>query len=191
MCNKMLLNISEATLEEKIIFQNLMQYYLYEFSAISDIELDDRGRYPYIFLDCYWSEDDRHPYLIRVDGKLAGFALLRRGTFFPDQRSVDRPGMLVAEFFILRALRRQGIGARSAVNLFKRFPGRWEIGQQASNYHGQAFWRTVIGNYCGDKYGEYDLDNEHWCGPVQVFNNSYFHEGEPTSRGDCLPLNHE
>jgi predicted acetyltransferase len=173
MCNKVLVNISEARVEEKTIIQNLMQYYLYEFSEISDLELDDKGRYPYKFLECYWSEDGRHPYLITVDGKLAGFALLRRGTYFPHATSADLQGMLVAEFFVLRDLRRQGIGTRSAVNLFERFPGRWEIGQQASNLPGQAFWRTVIRNYCGEKYDEYDLDNEHWCGPVQVFNNAY------------------
>ena len=168
----MQIEISAASFREKNILQNLMQYYLYEFSEIAGLEIDDRGLFSDQYLDHYWNEPDRYPYLVRSQEKLAGFALLRRGTYFPHQLDRDQAGMIVAEFFVMKRDRRQGVGTQVALDLFSRFPGRWEIAQEPNNQIGQAFWRTLISEYCGGEYSEYILDNASWCGPVQVFDNS-------------------
>ncbi len=168
----MLVNISEATYQEKNILSNLMQIYLHELSTISALEIEDAGQFPYPYLDYYWSEEDRFPYLVRLDRDLAGFALLMIGTYFQGQVDNVGCGMQVAEFFVVNGFRRQGVGTQAAINLFDRFPGRWEIAQEADNHPGQAFWRKVVGDYCGGEYDEHFLENDHWYGPVQVFNNS-------------------
>lgn len=166
--------ISATAYQEKSILRNLIQYYLYEFSQISDVKLDNTGQFNYRYLDYYWTEPDRYPFLVRVQGDLAGFVLLRRGTYFPLQLDSDQAGMLIAEFFVMEGYRRQGVGTRAALDLFARFPGRWEIAQEPSNNIGQAFWRAVVKIYGGGEFKEYVLDNDSWCGPVQVFDNSAF-----------------
>lgn len=170
----MQVNISAAAYPEKSILRNLLQYYLYEFSLSPEIEPDDKGQFQYPYLDRYWIEPERFPYLVRVNGGLAGFVLLRKGTYFPEILGNEQRAMLVAEFFVMKAFRRRGVGTRAAKELFSRFPGRWEIAQEPDNYGGQDFWRKLISDYCEDEFKEYVLDNDIWCGPVQVFDNSSF-----------------
>jgi len=170
----MQVNISAAAYPEKSILRNLMQYYLYEFSLSPEIEPDDTGQFQYPYLDRYWIEPERFPYLVRVNRGLAGFVLLRRGTYFPQQLINDQGGMLVSEFFVMKAFRRRGVGSQTALDLFARFPGRWEIAQEPHNNGGQDFWRKLISDYCEGEFKEYVLDNDIWCGPVQVFDNSAF-----------------
>ena len=169
---KVQIEISAAAYQEKNILPNLMQDYLYEFSQISDVELDDTGQFHYRYLDYYWTEPDRYPFLIRVQGDLVGFVLLRKGTYFPLQLDNDQAGRLIAEFFVMKGYHRQGVGTRAALDLFARFPGRWEIAQEPGNHGGQDFWRNLVSDCCGGEFKEYVLDNESWCGPVQVFDNS-------------------
>jgi predicted acetyltransferase len=107
---------------------------------------------------------------VRLEGSQAGFALLRQGTYFPERDAA--PGMLVAEFFVLRKCRHPGIGRQVARLLFDRYPGRWEVAELPQNTAGLAFWRQVIEEFTRGDYKEVTLYNERWYGPVQVFNNS-------------------
>lgn len=167
-----------ASVDEKPILRNLMQLYLYEFSTIDNEDVDnDTGLFSFPYLDRYWIEPERYPFIVRVDGNLAGFALLRKGSCFPNTEDQIETGMIVAEFFVMRKYRRTGVGTKLAIDLFNRFPGRWEVAQVAENHRGQIFWRSVIGEYCQGNYEEIELDDEIWKGPVQVFaNKSFFRE---------------
>ncbi len=165
----MILDVSPAAYEEKSILRNLLQLYLYDFSEIDGKGVNDSGIFDSQYLELYWSEPERFPYLVRIDAQLAGFALLRKGTYFSEQEEQDLIGMVMAEFFVMRKFRRQGVGSRVARQLFDRFPGRWEISQKLENKIGQAFWRTLIADYTNGSYREVLLDK---FGPVQVFDNS-------------------
>jgi predicted acetyltransferase len=182
------IEISSASFAEKSILRNLMQLYLYDFSPIDGADVDKFGLYGYRILDQYWVESGRFPFLMRGDGQLVGFALLRRGTYFDEHAAPKNRGMTVAEFFVMRKYRRQGMGKRTAFHLFdlyrqgvgKRtafhlfdlYPGRWEVAQLSSNSPAQDFWRKVINEYTGGYYTDHLLDSETWQGPVQVFNNA-------------------
>jgi predicted acetyltransferase len=135
---------------------NLMELYLYEFSDIDGRPIGEDGCYGYATLDAYWHEAGRYPLLIRVDGRLAGFALVM------EHRLLDgeSPGHLIAEFFVMRAQRRRGIGTAVATQLFDRFPGPWWVSEHGGNAQALAFWRTVIGRYTGGSYRE-----ETWVEP--------------------------
>jgi predicted acetyltransferase len=164
------IEVTLAGLPEKTALLNLMELYLYEFSDMEGLDLDDSGRYGYRYLDLYWTEAGRHPFLIRVDGKLAGFALVRKGSSLLGESPHPGEGCThMAEFFILRKYRRQGAGTRAARELFDRFPGRWEVAEIPENGFATSFWRRVIGEYSGGDYEEVWLDNERWKGPVQIF----------------------
>jgi predicted acetyltransferase len=80
--------------------------------------------------------------------------------------------MVVAEFFVMRKYRRQGVGEQVATLIFDMFPGKWEIQETTKNLSAQAFWRKVIGRYTGGRFGEIFLNDDRWHGPVQSFDNS-------------------
>lgn len=61
--------------KDKQILANLLELYEYDFSEFSNSDLDENGRYGYKYLDNYWQEENRHPFFIKVDDKLAGFVL--------------------------------------------------------------------------------------------------------------------
>ena len=172
----MKIEVAPASLREKAVLRNLMQLYLYDFSEMLGDDVDDTGLFGYRYLDLYWAEPGRYPFLIRVDGqvgsKLAGFALVRQaGSLVEEALSPGEVCTHMAEFFILRKYRRQGIGAQASWELFDRFPGRWEVNEIVENPAALAFWRKVIGEYTGGAYEEVFLDNERWQGPVQVFDS--------------------
>ena len=154
-----------AGILEKPTLSNLMQLYLYDFSALDGADVDACGCFSYAHLDAYWTTTDHHPFLIHVAGCLAGFALINRYSRLHEPFD----GHAVAEFFILRKYRRMGAGRVAAIQLFDRFPGRWEVASLATNIPAQSFWRSTIDAYTEGRYQEIWLQNDHWRGPVQSF----------------------
>jgi predicted acetyltransferase len=143
-----------------------MELYLYEFSDVDGREIGEDGRFGYATLDAYWGAPGRYPFLVRVDGKLAGFALVAA------QRILDgaTPGHLIAEFFILRTYRRRGVGTAAAFQIFDAFPGLWWVGEHAANAPARAFWRAVIDQYtCGAYREEMWREPDGEQGLAQVF----------------------
>ena len=105
---------------------------------------------------------------MRVEGKLAGFALHRNESRLTGEHGVHD----VAELFVLRKYQRSGVGEQMARWLFDRFPGRWEVRQKAENARAIAFWRRVIDRYTGGRFEEEVVSDERWQGPVQRFDNA-------------------
>lgn len=178
------LEVKPAAYEESQLLRNLMQLYLYDFSELAGDDVNAFGMFSFPYLDHYWTDPGRFPFLIWVGGKPAGFIMLRRGSYFTQGEAKGAPlPMLVAEFFILRKYRRQGLGARAARWIFDLFPGRWEVAEIPENSAAQAFWREVIGAYTAGRFEEHLLDDERWQGPVQVFDNSHIVGAQPPGEG--------
>ena len=139
--------LRRAACEDKPALQNLLQLYLHDYTEFGDDDdVDESGRFDYPHLDLYWTEPERHPFLIRADGKLAGLVLVRAGVG-------DEPTS-IAEFFVMRKYRRRGVGRIAAHQVFSLFPGRWRVQQSPRNAGAQAFWRKVIGEYTGGRFEE-------------------------------------
>lgn len=155
--------ILPAQSSEKGVLENLMHLYLYDFTEFTGDDVDEKGRFVDEYLDRYWTEPGRYPFLIKVDGKLAGFVLVR-DTVRPEDGQVTHH---IAEFFILRKYRRRQIGRYAAWKIFDRFPGRWHVAEIRENVPAQHFWRKVIGEYTGGKYEE--ITPPEWDGPIQSF----------------------
>jgi predicted acetyltransferase/uncharacterized protein (DUF983 family) len=164
---RMTVAVEPARLHEKSVLRRLLELYRYDFSEFDGADVDEHGLFGYRYLDHYWTEPDRLPFLIRADGKLAGFALLRR----------EEPGqpetLDIAEFFIMRRFRRGGVGRHAAFALFDRFRGRWEIRETAENVPAQQFWRRIVGEYTGGRFEEtvFDRDDERFV--LQTFDNTW------------------
>ena len=108
------------------------------------VELGPDGRFGYEKLASYWSEPDRRfPFLIRYEGRLAGFVLVTRGVL-----PTNDPDVLdVAEFFVLRRYRRLGVARRAAFLVWDRFPGRWCVRVSEGNVEALPFWTRIVAEY--------------------------------------------
>ncbi len=159
------IELHSAQLSDKTILRHLIELYGYDFSEFTKWDVDEHGLFGYKYLDQYWTEADRHPFLIRASGRLAGFVLVRTG-----DSSSQEPVRSMAEFFVLRKFRRQGVGREVARRIFDMFPGRWSVPQVEDNYPAQVFWRKVISEYTSGEFEEEHLQSrEAKRGIVQKF----------------------
>lgn len=157
------ITIEKVTIEQKPVLRCMLELYQHDHAEWDEADLDEYGLYGYKYLDNYWNEPGRHAYFIRVDGKLAGFSMIRDATNTGDMHQF-------AEMFIVRKYRRLGLAKKLAFNLFDSFPGKWEIPQVEKNLKAQAFWRAIISEYTGENYKE--IHKPDWDGPVQVFEST-------------------
>lgn len=161
----MQVTIDRVKREQQEALRQLMQLYVYDFSPLLAIDLDDNGRFADRPLDAYWDAADRSAYFIRVEGRLAGFALIRRGS----RLSYDTNTWDMEEFFVVRRYRRHRVGAQAAHTLFGRHRGPWEVRQRPENAAATAFWRHAIASYTANSFTQSDVSNDRWRGIVQSF----------------------
>ena len=159
------MNISllKASIEYKPVIQNLMQFYIYDFSEYVKYDVEDNGLFaPYPDLEDYWKEkNNKFPYLVKKDDKYAGFVLVK----FVESKG--RKHFSIAEFFILKKYRRIGIGKSIAREVFNLHQGQWEVYQKDSNKPAQIFWKKVIEEYTRGQFKEHSENGKR----IQEFKN--------------------
>jgi predicted acetyltransferase len=149
---------------------NLFQLYVHDFSeqwfdrdGVGD--LDEAGLFQHDFdFAKFWTQPGCSAWLIRADGHLAGFALL--GTQSHSGVPADHD---VAEFFVARKYRRDGVGYSAARALIGERPGRWEIAVTRRNVGAQHFWRRVANDLASGPVEDHDLDDAKWNGLILRF----------------------
>lgn len=135
--------LAEASISDQAVLANLLNLYLHDFSEAFGDPPGPDGRFEYERLPLYFKETGRTAFLIRSDGHLAGFALVSRGSSIDDSPLVWD----LTEFFVARGLRRQGVGQAAASELFRRFPGRWEVRALDRNKGASGFWASAISQH--------------------------------------------
>lgn len=161
------ITVAPAAPADQAAIANLLQLCLYERSD-AGVDVSSQGRYPHPALDAYWSEPDHAAFLICAQQQLVGFALVNGAS----RLGSPLEGRAVAEFFILRRHRRQGIGRAAAAQIFDRFPGPWEVATPAAYVPAQSFWRGTVHRYTGGRYDEVWVQQPEWRGTVQRFTAS-------------------
>jgi predicted acetyltransferase len=130
------LSLVPASHEDRPVIERLIQLYLYDMASQSPWPIGQDGLYAYDMLDPFW----QHPYLIRSDGNLAGFALV-----IVDCPLTGRsPCWFMAEFFVLGPNRRSGLGRAAVDAILSHHPGTWHIANLTSNAPADAFWSKVV-----------------------------------------------
>jgi predicted acetyltransferase len=160
--------VTPATSDDRGRLEALCELYVYDFSETRDLDVVEDGRFRTPPMDAYSCDPRCHAFLLRADGKLAGFALVQERSRLTGDETVRD----VAELFVLRRYRRRGIGERAATWLFDRFRGRWEVRQKAENVSATAFWRRALGRYTNGRFDEVLWDDSRWRGPVQSFDST-------------------
>ena len=142
--------LAAATDADYAIFTNLARFYIYDMAEHAGWHFPPDGLFDSEdHFANYWNRPGPRawppewrgfPFLIRLDGHPAGFALVKR---------IGETSFDMGEFFVGRQHRRHGIGQRAATTLFDKFQGNWEVREMPSNLPAQAFWRRIIGDYTG------------------------------------------
>jgi predicted acetyltransferase len=101
------------------------------------------GLFDFPRLSRFFTDADHHAYLIHSDERLAGFCLIR---------PFDGGSSFVHAFFIVRALRQQGVGVAAATDLLRSRRGRWAIAFVEENEPAARFWRQVATDVVGDSW---------------------------------------
>lgn len=165
------ISISVVSLAEKPLLAGMVQFYLYDFSEMEPdgpdaLVFDEAGGFgPMPYFDDYWTDDDRHPLLIRQGEVPVGFALLN--THSHRGGNVERN---MGEFFIARKYRRRGIATATVAKLFALYPGEWEVAVTHYNQTAQIFWLKAIAaspNVSG--LTRHEGDGVHWTGSIWSF----------------------
>ena len=138
--------ITRVSLDEKETLRNLLEKYDYEFSQYDGRDVDEKGNFGYEWLDYYWIEDGRYAYFIRVDGKIAGFAMS-----CPYAEYRESTDYQVAEFCILPKYRKLGLGKTLAFYLLDSLEGNWEIRYHPKNISSVKFWESIAKEYSKGK----------------------------------------
>jgi ribosomal protein S18 acetylase RimI-like enzyme len=94
--------LREAGLDDREQLRRLLADYLYEFDGRTE---------PYPYFDAYWTEPDRLPFLIVADGEAVGICLVR---------TREDGGWSIAEFSVVPARRRAGVGRQAVEELAVR-----------------------------------------------------------------------
>lgn len=171
--------------DHQAALRQLSELYKYDFTDYDPEDVNEDGRYEYEDLDAYRIRSGHYAFLLRADGKLAGFALIRRysaGTSACGQDHVvgaadsasrldagaESYGHEMVEFFVMRKYRRSGLGSETAKHLFLRFPGLWKLKIMEENAPALAFWTRAIAG-CEAVSGLVETRESDWDGPVLVF----------------------
>jgi predicted acetyltransferase len=141
-----------ATAEETEVLLNLWQLYMKGLAEFRDSEVQTDGRYRDDRLRTYLAYEEHWPFLIRSEGEIVGFALVRK----------SKPATyVIGEFFIESEFRGKGVGVSAVSEILQKFFGNWEIPFQNENPKAAAFWRRTIPEL-GYETTETNLLNDVW-----------------------------
>lgn len=134
------MQVLPATIDQRSVLENLIEFYVYDFTQYVTVPLDPTGRFEYPQLPLYWTDPNRYPFIISVEARLAGFALVKKGSEFSDNSDVWD----MTEFFVMRGERGRGVGHAAARQVWQRFSGSWEVRVLPANQGALQFWRESI-----------------------------------------------
>lgn len=143
--------IENAT--DKVVISNLIQLYLYDMTSDMPFAVGADGRYDYDQLDHFW----QHPYKIHAGEDLVGFALVIDNCPITQTSNC----FFMAEFFILKSYRNQGIGRASAQQILDRHPGNWHVATITKNLTAVSFWDAILKDQNPTRSVQ-DFDGEQW-----------------------------
>ncbi len=143
----------------------LMQLYCYDFSEFSQMAQNDDGTFGSAECIAELFGPKYASYVIRVDGALAGFAIVGPHSHLTGDAGVTD----MQEFFVMRAYRRDRVGEFASTFLFGVYPGKWEVRVIEENTGANTFWRMVISRYTGGAFTESDFDSGHDRGTLYTF----------------------
>ena len=128
--------------EEKELFWNINQKYLYEMTLFYPDEMDGEGNLHYGHFEEYFVDPERKAFFIYADDLMVGFAMIN-----PYSVIGGSPDYTLAEFTVFPSYRRRGYGREAAQLIFSTYQGVWEVKYNEKNVAAKKLWTEVISPY--------------------------------------------
>jgi len=133
--------------ESPEIIMNLFQYYIYDMSEYTKFDPNPNGTFvvdeSVVQLNVYWNSPEHYPYLILVEGNIAGFSMIRRFPF-------NKAYFDIGQFFVLRKYKNLGVGREVFKRSVHKHPGKWLTRVLQNNDGAYKFWKKVISEIATD-----------------------------------------
>ncbi len=126
--------------------ENMMQFYMYDFSEWLPLPFNEDGWFSIRSKAEYWAKSSTKPFLIAVDGETAGFLTV------DDEVTHQDADFSIGYFFVGRRFRGAGVGKAAVAQLLQLFPGCWQIFHVNQNASASAFWKKVVPIATGGKF---------------------------------------
>lgn len=140
------IELEAVTPKSRPIVKNLLQLYIHDLSQFRLSRSDQEGRFSQDDrYAVFFSDPDRCAYLFRDGSGPVGFGLVR---------GLNEPRRVMAGFFVVRGVRRLGVGRQAALEMLGRHPGVWEIPFQEENGGAARFWRELATSAVGNEWKE-------------------------------------
>lgn len=147
----MKIELQKIDKNDKGVIENLLQFYLYDYSDTNKKDINKWGTFEYEYLDTYFEDDlNRMLFFIKLNNIIVGFVMINDFSVLDDGKKVKS----ISEFFVMKKYRRIGIGSATVREIFKKYPGRWEIRVDKNNKVGLKFWRKNIKLFKKENYKE-------------------------------------
>ena len=137
-----MIELIDVKSEDRELFWNIHQKYLYEMTNYYDDEMDDLGNYHYGYFDDYFTDPNRKAYFIYFDKRLAGFVMINPYSYIN-----EKPDYVLAEFTVFPAFRKKHIAMDVADMIFNRHKGSWEVKYNEMNVPAKSLWNKVCAKY--------------------------------------------
>lgn len=161
--------VTLAQRSDCVIIRNLTELYFHDFSEIEDKDVNEHGLFDYDDLDLFWLDKNRYPFLLRCNGKIAGFALIKKGFFHEKNNNYDENLIDMVDFFVMRKYRRNGAGSGMAKHVFDFLHGRWQVRVDDVNIAAMPFWKKVISEHINETYETFHVPTD--SGVTYYFDN--------------------
>ncbi|MFY0728928.1 GNAT family N-acetyltransferase [Pseudomonas sp. NFX15] len=132
------IDLHAAQRDELETIENLMQFYTYDFSEWLPLNLGEHGFFNLQPMSDYWRNPATRPFLIKVDGELAGFVTVDNQTHLPGAH------YNIGYLFVIRRWRGQGVARFVISTLLNQLPGEWQIFHIDANQPARLFWAGVM-----------------------------------------------
>ena len=137
--------VRRATDDDRELVARLWQLDRHDLSQFWGTRPGEDGLFRPEVVATFFSDPDRQAWIIEADGDIAGLTVTRVR---------DDGACSVFAFFVLRGLRRTGVGSLAAAQLIAGSPGRWAIAFQEDNVAAAAFWRRLVRDLIGEAVRE-------------------------------------
>jgi predicted acetyltransferase len=137
--------LTQVDRSHRAVLTNLGQLCRHDLSEAYGLMPNADGTFNDRQTDRFLAADDpeHRAWLITAAGRTGGFVTTVR---------TDEGATSIASFFVVRALRRTGVGREAAVLTIAKFPGPWMIGFQRYNPGVEEFWSRVATDVAGDRW---------------------------------------
>jgi len=139
------ISIRLANMDDRPVIERLWLMFRHDMSEFDALLPKPDGTFRNDRLHMAFSEPGWAPYLLTSGDNPVGLAFVR---------GLTGPTRVLNSFFVVRGVRRTGLGLRAVQEVVAKHPGSWEIAFQDSNTAAVHFWRRVATEIVGDAWTE-------------------------------------